>query len=157
MGKVLSNHKVNLEIALNSEVYCVAKVFSLNLAKYEMNLPKFVLWSEKLYLLPQYEDFEAYGNSTSGEISYQIDQHYFLEGEGVKSGASVFENDETTLIKSYFPSPTSTNNRGYKSYNVSVSGLQGGETYYASPVVELPFNIPAVGNILYSEFFNFLY
>lgn len=145
------NPKVEQELALNSDVYCVAKVFGKQLAKLELDFPKFVLWSEKMYLLPQYENFEAHGSSTSGEISYQIDQHYFLEGLGVKAGTSVFESDQTTLFKSFYPSPTSTNNKGYKFYNVSVNGLKGGATYYASPLVELPFEIPLVGNKLYGD------
>lgn len=149
------NPKVEQELSLNSDVYCVAKIFGKQLAKLELDFPKFVLWSEKMYLLPQYENFEAHGNSTLGEISYQIDQHYFLEGLGVKTGTSVFESDQTTLFQSYYPSPTSTDNKGFKSYNVSVNGLKGGCTYYASPLVELPFEIPLVGNKLYGNLNEF--
>lgn len=129
------NPLVEQDMVVSSEVYCAAKIFGKNLAKYSMQFPDYVLWNEKLYLLPQYEDFSAIGNATHGEISYKIDQNYFLRPLGFRHGLTVFESDGTKEIETAYPSSNKTDAKGFTYYNHTTKELAGGRTYYASPTI----------------------
>lgn len=129
------NPLVDQTLKISSEAYCVAKFFGKQLAKATFQFPDYILWNEKVYLLPQYSDFEAIGNGTHGEISYKIDQHYFLKFLGFKHGLTVFDNDKKTELETAYPSMTKVDERGYSYYNYNTQDLSGGRTYYASPTI----------------------
>ena len=129
--------KANPEVALNllvgGDVYCVAKIFGRELGKYSLKFPDYTLWSTKMYLLPNIENFAATGASSSADISWSHNGLYFLEPLGIKTGTTIFEDDKTTERASYTPAPTSKNNMGYCTYNVTATNLNSGSTYYAAP------------------------
>jgi len=130
------NPQVEVAAKIEGDLYLTAPLsfFKHNLEHTPIFNPEYVLWSEKMYLLPQFNEFTAIGSSSSGEISYQIDSHYFLSLLGVKTGAKVYESDKKTEFNTYYTSPTNTDNKGNKYYNLDVTGLSAGKTYYASPV-----------------------
>ena len=128
-----TNPEVDLMLKVGGDVYCVAELFGKKLAKYSLQFPDYILWSEKTYLLPKIENFEAIGSSSSAEISWSHDAFYFLEPIGVKTGTAIFESDMTTEVKSYKPSPSSGSNFYTNVYNVDATGLTAGKTYYAAP------------------------
>lgn len=129
------NPLVDQTLKISSEAYCVAKFFGKQLAKATFHFPDYILWNEKVYLLPQYSDFNAIGNGTHGEISYKIDQHYFLKFLGFKHGLTIFDSDEKTELETAYPSSTKLDERGYNHYNHTTTELSGGKTYYASPTI----------------------
>lgn len=128
------NPQVELAAKWSGELYFTASLFNRPIAHYSFSSPEYVAWSEKLYLFPQFSDFEAIGSSSSGEVSYKIDSHYFLAALGVKTGTRVYESDKKTVVNTYFPSKTNTDNKGFHYFNVNVEGLTPGSTYYAAPV-----------------------
>lgn len=129
------NPKVNQKLKIGSDVYCIARIFGLNLAKYTMVFGDYILWEKKQPLLPQIQNFDAYGNGSSADISWSNDKDYFLYmyGLGVKTGTTVFESDASTEVSTYKPSP-SNSNETTNFYNVNATGLQSGRTYYAAPL-----------------------
>lgn len=129
------NPLVDQTLKISSEAYCVAKFFGKQLAKATFQFPDYILWNEKVYLLPQYSDFNAIGNGSHGEISYKIDQHYFLKFLGFKHGLTIFDSNKTTEIETAYPSASNTDNRGFTYHNYSTKELSGGRTYYASPTI----------------------
>lgn len=128
------NPQVELTAKWSGDLYFTASLFKRPIAHYSFSSPEYVAWSEKLYLFPQFGDFEAIGTSTSGEVSYNIDSHYFLAALGVKTGARVYESDKKTIVGTYFTEKTTTDNKGINYFNVNVDGLNPGATYYAAPV-----------------------
>lgn len=128
-----ANPEVGLNLLVGGDVYCVAEIFGKKLGKYSLKFPDYTLWSTKMYLLPNIENFTATGASSSADISWSHNGLYFLEPLGIKTGTTVFEDDQTTERTSYTPSPTSKNNMGYCIYNVTATGLNSGSTYYAAP------------------------
>ena len=128
------NPQVELAAKWSGDLYFTASLFNRPIAHYSFSSPEYVAWSEKLYLFPQFGDFEAIGASTSGEVSYNTDSHYFLAALGVKTGARVYESDKKTIVGTYFTDKTSTDNKGINYFNVNVDGLNPGATYYAAPV-----------------------
>ena len=128
-----ANPEVGLNLLVGSDVYCVAKIFGKELGKYSLKFPDYILWSTKMYLLPNIENFTATGASSSADISWSHNGLYFLEPIGIKTGTTIFEDDKTTEHASYTPSPTSKNNMGYCTYNVTATNLNPGSTYYAAP------------------------
>lgn len=128
------NPQVELAAKWSGDLYFTASLFKRPIAHYSFSSPEYVVWSEKMYLLPQFKNFTATGGSSSGDISYQIDNHYFLSMLGVKTGTKVYKSDKKTEFNTYYPSPTNTDNKGNKYYNVNVKGLTAGNTYYAAPV-----------------------
>lgn len=128
------NPQVELAAKWSGDLYFTASLFKRPIAHYSFSSPEYVAWSEKLYLFPQFGDFEAIGTSTSGEVSYNIDSHYFLAALGVKTGARVYESDKKTIVGTYFTEKTTTDNKGINYFNVNVDGLNPGATYYAAPV-----------------------
>lgn len=128
-----ANPEVSLNLLVGSDVYCVAEIFGKKLGKYSLKFPDYTLWSTKMYLLPNIENFTATGASSSADISWSHNGLYFLEPIGIKTGTTIFGSDKTTELKSYTPSPTNKNNMGYCTYNVTATGLNSGSTYYAAP------------------------
>lgn len=129
------NPEVSIGIKLESSIYCIAELFGKKLAKWELKFPELTFWEKSLPLFPNIENFTAQGGSSSGEISYQNDSYYLLQRLGVKTGARVYESDQTTEFNTYYPALTSIDKLGIRYYNVDVSGLQSGKTYYAAPVI----------------------
>lgn len=129
------NPNVDLNLTIGSDVYCIARIFGLNLGKYTLQFPDYVLWSKSMPLLPTIENFDAYGNGSSADISWSHNKDYFLYlfGHGVKTGATVFESDASTEVNTYKPSP-SNSDETTNYYNVNATGLQSGRTYYAAPL-----------------------
>ena len=128
-----ANPEVGLNLLVGSDVYCVAEIFGKKLGKYSLKFPDYTLWSTKMYLLPNIENFTATGASSSADISWSHNSLYFLEPIGIETGTTIFGSDKTTELKSYTPSPTNKNNMGYCTYNVTATGLNSGSTYYAAP------------------------
>ncbi len=128
-----ANPEVGLNLLVGGDVYCVAEIFSKKLGKYSLKFPDYTLWSTKMYLLPNIENFTATGGKFSADISWSHNGLYFLEPLGIKTGTTIFEDDQTTERASYTPSPTSKNNMGYCTYNVNATNLNSGSTYYAAP------------------------
>lgn len=128
-----ANPEVGLNLLVGGDVYCVAEIFGKKLSKYSLKFPDFTLWSTKMYLLPNIENFTASGASSSADISWSHNGLYFLEPLGIKTGTAIFESDQATERTSYTPSPTSKNNMGYCTYNVTATGLNSGSMYYAAP------------------------
>lgn len=131
------NPEIELAAKWSGDLYFTASLFKRPIAHYSFSTPEYVVWSEKMYLLPQFENFEAIGSSSSGEVNYQIDSHYFLSVLGVKTGTQVYDSDKKTVIGTYYPTPTKTDNKGVKYYNVGIEGLSSGKTYYAAPIASL--------------------
>lgn len=129
------NPLVDQTLKISSEAYCVAKLFGKQLGKATFQFPDYILWNEKVYLLPQYSDFNAVGNGTHGEISYKIDQHYFLEFLGFKHGLTIFEDDKISEIETAYPSYSKIDQKGYSYYEFTTKDLAGGKTYFASPTI----------------------
>ncbi len=129
------NPFVDQTLKISCEAYCVAKFFGKKLAKVTFQFPDYILWNEKVYLLPQYSDFNAIWNGTHVEISYKIDQHYFLKFLGFQHGLTIFDNDKITELETVYPSSTKVDERGYNYYNHTTSELSVGKTYYASPTI----------------------
>ena len=128
-----ANPEVGLNLLVGGDVYCVAEIFGKKLGKYSLKFPDYTLWSTKMYLLPNIENFTATGASSSADISWSHNGLYFLEPLGIKTGTTIFEDDKITERVSYTPSPTSKNNMGYCTYNVTATNLNSGSTYYAAP------------------------
>lgn len=128
------NPQVELAAKWSGELYFTASLFKRPIAHYSFSSPEYVAWSEKLYLFPQFGDFEAIGASTSGEVSYNTDSHYFLAALGVKTGARVYQSDKKTIVGTYFTDKTTTDNKGINYFNVNIDGLKPGATYYAAPI-----------------------
>lgn len=128
-----ANPEVGLNLLVGGDVYCIAEIFSKKLGKYSLEFPDYTLWSTKMYLLPNIENFTTVGANTSADISWSHNGLYFLEPLGIKTGTTIFEDDQTTERVSYTPSPTSKNNMGYCTYNVTATNLNSGSTYYAAP------------------------
>lgn len=131
------NPEIGLSAKWSGDLYFTASLFKRPIAHYSFSTPEYVVWSEKMYLLPQFANFEAIGSSSSGEVDYQIDSHYFLSVLGVKTGTQVYDSDKKTVIGTYYPTPTKTDNKGVKYYNVDIEGLSPGKTYYAAPIASL--------------------
>lgn len=127
-----TNPNVDLSLKAGSELYCVAKLFGKKLPKLSVQFPDFTLWSQKMYLLPNITDFTAEGDKNSAEISWHHDLFYFLSLVELKTGAAIFESNGITEISSYKPSPSNVDQETY-SYNVTVTELDAGKTYYAAP------------------------
>lgn len=129
------NPLVDQTLKISSEAYCVAKIFCKQIGKATFQFPDYVLWNEKVYLLPQYTDFNAIGNGLHGKISYKIDQHYFLKFLGFRHGLTIFDNDKTTELETAYPSTTKVDEQGYCYYDYTTKELSDGKTYYASPTI----------------------
>ena len=127
--------KVDLKLKIGSDVYCIARIFGLNLGKYSMVFGDYILWKKTIPLLPDIQNFDAYGNGSSADISWSHNKDYFLYmfGHGVKTGTTVFESDAFTEVNTYKPSP-SNSNETTNYYNVNATGLHSGRTYYAAPL-----------------------
>ena len=127
--------KVDLKFKIGSDVYCIARIFGLNLGKYTMEFGDYTLWKKTMPLLPDIQNFDAYGNGSSADISWMHNKDYFLYmfGHGVKTGTTVFESDASTEVSTYKPSP-SNSNETTNFYNVNATGLHSGRTYYAAPL-----------------------
>lgn len=130
---------VNPEVAiggkLESSIYCIAELFGKKLAKWELKFPDVTFYEQTMSLFPEIKHFVPQGGPSSGEISYQNNTYYFLQGLGVKTGAVVYEPDATTEFGTYYPAHTSVDAENIRYYNVNVTGLQSGRTYYAAPVI----------------------
>lgn len=126
--------KVDLKLKIGSDVYCIARIFGLTLGKYSMVFGDFILWEKTIPLLPDIQNFDAYGNGSSADISWSHNKDYFLYmfGHGVKTGTTVFESDASTEVNTYKPSP-SNSNETTNFYNVNATGLHSGRNYYAAP------------------------
>lgn len=135
------NPDVTLSVDMESRVFCMAKLFNRKLEVFDLKLPDFTFYKRTLSLFPSIENFTAQGGSASGELDWQNDSYYFLQGLGVKTGAIVYQPDKTTEFNSYYPAHTSIDKKGIRYYKVNVTGLKSGETYYASPAISwLNFN-----------------
>lgn len=128
------NPQVEIAAKWVGDLYFTASLFKKPIAHHSFSTPEYVVWSEKVYLLPQFKDFEAIGASSSAEINYQIDSHYFLSLLGVKTGTRVYLSDKHTEFKTYYQTPYNTDNKGYKYYAINADGLTPGTKYYASPI-----------------------
>lgn len=134
-----TNPQVVHKLIVGSDIYCAARLFGRKLAKYSLKFPDYILFSNTVYLLPQIENYNVYGNGYSADISWSHGTNYFLYlgGFGVKTGTAVFDSDGTTMIGYYKPipsAPTYNNNQYTLFYNENAYGLQSGKTYYAAPL-----------------------
>lgn len=129
------NPDVTLSADMESRVFCMAKLFNRKLEVFDLKLPDVSFFKRTLSLFPNIENFTAQGGSSSGELNWQNDSYYFLQGLGVKTGAIVYQPDKITEFNSYYPAHTSIDRNGIRYYNVNVTGLRSGETYYASPAI----------------------
>lgn len=129
------NPEVSINGKLESSIYCIAELFGKKLAKWEVKLPEATFYKDTLPLFPDIENFTATGGHSSAEISYQDNSWYFLRKLGVETGAVVYHADKETELNTYYPGHSSSDENGIRYYNVNVSGLQSGQTYYAAPVV----------------------
>ena len=121
---------------LESSVFCMAKLFGKGWKEFKIPLPQANLLTTTVSIFPNISEFTAIGgSSSSGEISYQSDSYYLLQGLGVKTGATVYESDQTSEIETLYPAHTSVDNNGVRYYNAEVDGLRAGETYYAAPII----------------------
>lgn len=131
------NPQVNLAAKCSGDLYFTASLFKRPIAHYSFSTPEYVWWSKKIYLFPQFNDFTVTGGSLSGDVSYQIDNQSFLGMLGVKTGTRIYESDRKTVYDTFYPSVTSVDNEGFEYYNVNVTGLSAGKTYYAAPICSL--------------------
>ncbi len=134
------NPQIEAAAKWSGELFFTASLFKRPIAHYSFSSPEYVVWSEKMFYLPQFKNFKAKGtSSTTGEITYQIDSHYFLSffGHVVKTGVRVYDSDKKRILGTYYPNPIETDNKGVKYYKVSVEGLSPGTTYYAAPIASL--------------------
>lgn len=134
------NPEIELAAMWSGELYFTASLFKRPIAHYSFSSPEYVVWSEKMYFFPQFKNFEAKGTSSStGEITYQIDSHYFLSlfGFGVNTGARVYDSDKIKVLGTYYPNAIETDNKGVKYYKVGIEGLSPGTKYYAAPIASL--------------------
>lgn len=129
------NPKVSIAGKLESSIYCIAELFGMKLAKWELILPEYTFINRSYSLFPNIDNFEAIGGSSSAEISYQSDTHYFLEHLGVKTGTRVYESDKRTEVSTVLLNSNRSDRLGNRYYNTNVSGLNAGSTYYAAPVI----------------------
>ncbi len=127
-----TNPSVNMNLKVGSEVYCAAELFGMQLAKYTLEFPEFVLWSQSIKLLPEINHFTAVGHSSTADISWDHDRLYFLAPLGVGTGTTVFKSD-LSPVASYRPAPSNHTSSLINSYAVNATGLEGGKTYYAAP------------------------
>lgn len=132
------NPEISFGGELESSVYCLAEVFGKRLAKWEVAFPSVSFYKRSMSLFPNIENFSAVGGSGSAEISYQDKSYYFGEMLGMKTGVTVYNPDKSSVFKSYYPSYTSIDKDGSRSYNVEATGLRAGSTYYAAPTVRWP-------------------
>ena len=128
-----ANPEVELKFLVGSNVFCIGEIFGRKLSKYSLVFPNYTLWSTKMYLLPNIENFKAIGTIPTAKISWSHNSSFFLEPIGVKTGTTIYKSDKATELKSYMPSPTNKNDMGYCTYNVTATGLNSGSTYYAAP------------------------
>lgn len=128
------NPLVDRTIKVSGEVYCVAKLFGKQLGKISFSSPEYVLWNDKIYLLPQYSDFNAIGHGSKGNINYKICHQYFLKFLGFKAGLTIFENDKKTEIETAYPTSSKVDENGHH-YSYTTKELLFGKTYYASPTI----------------------
>lgn len=129
------NPDVTFGIGLESRVFCMAKLFSKKLEVFDIKLPDVTFFQRSIKLFPEISEFEANGGSSSAEISYISGSRYFLRLLGVKTGATVYKQDKTTEVNTYYPAHNREDRLGNLYYNTNVSGLQAGATYYAAPII----------------------
>lgn len=129
------NPDVTFGIGLESRVFCMAKLFSKKLEVFDIKLPDVTFFQRSIKLFPEISEFEANGGSSSAEISYISGSRYFLQLLGVKTGATVYKQDKTTEVNTYYPAHNREDRLGNLYYNTNVSGLKAGATYYAAPII----------------------
>lgn len=125
------NPDVEVGIGMNWRAYCRSELFGKKVEPFSINLPDITFVKRTLSLFPNISEFDAVGGSLSAELSWRSDSHYLLSLLGVKTGATLFKPDNTEEY--FFPDPTHTDRLGQRYYNVNVSGLRSGTTYYAAP------------------------
>lgn len=129
------NPLVDQTLKISSEAYCAANFWVKHPMKATFQFPDYIVWNEKVYLLPQYSDFTATGKANRGEISYKIDQHYFLKFLGIKHGLTIFDTDNLAVIETANPSANKTDDKGFSYFSHSTQGLKANHKYYATPTI----------------------
>ena len=129
------NPEVSLAVGLESRVFCMAKLFSKKLEVFNIKLPDVTFFKRSLSMFPNIDEFEAIGGASSAEVGYISSSYYFLQALGVKTGVIVYEQDKTTVVNCLYPPHNRVDKLGNRYYNVNVSGLKSGATYYAAPVI----------------------
>lgn len=129
------NPDITFGVNLESRVFCMAKLFNKKLQVFDIKLPQKTFYRRSMSMFPNIDNFDAQGGASSADISYQSDSYYFLQGLGVKTGTTVFENDKKTEFGTYYPAHTSIDKLGIRYYNAHVSGLRSGAVYYAAPTI----------------------
>lgn len=130
------NPQVSIAGKLESSIFVIAELFGWELAKWQLDLPEYTFFNQTLSLFPNISNFDATGGSSAAEISYQSDSYYLLQALNlVKTGATVFQDDQTTEVKTLYPASKKTDRYGVRYYNTNVTGLRAGTTYYAAPVI----------------------
>lgn len=132
---LITNPSVMIEGKIVGDLYFTASIFKLPIKHYTFSTPEYTIWSKKLYLFPQIEDFAAVGTGTTGLVDYKVDSYSVLGLLGAKVGTGVFESDMYSVNRILYPSPYNIDNRDIRYYEAEVDDLYPGMTYYAAPAV----------------------
>jgi hypothetical protein len=129
--------EVKFSAVVQGELYFTASIFGKKIAHYSTYTPEYVAWSQKIFLLPQINNFSATGNgSSSGTVSYQVDSHSLLSWLGVtKHGFSIFDSSDKEIKTIDSPPNVQPDNKGIYSYNIPVDNLEPNKDYYAAPAI----------------------
>lgn len=129
------NPEIDFSIGMESRVFCMAKLFNKKLEVFDIKLPNATFFKRSISLFPNISNFEVIGGSASAEINYQSDSYYFLQGFGVKTGTTVYEEDKVTEVRTLYPAHNKIDNEGIRYYSTEAQGLNSGKTYYAAPII----------------------
>ena len=143
---MFSNPSVDLTADISAELYFSAGIFGKTLARYAVATPSYVVWSNKMFLLPQFLNFSATGGGGStGLVGYQLDSHSLLAELGLaKHGISVFDEAGNVVKEVDSPSDAVPNERGIYDHNIPVDDLQPNMDYFAAPRITFTANDQAL-------------
>ena len=132
-----ANAKVEVGVGMEWRAYCRAELFGKKVEPFSIKLPEVTFIKRTMSLFPSVSEFDAIGGSSAAEISWLTDSYYLLEPLNiVKTGTTIYKRDYTEY-SSHFPEATSTDRKSQRHYNVNVTGLQAGTTYYAAPTMSV--------------------
>jgi hypothetical protein len=137
MNPFEANAKVEVGVGMEWRAYCRAELFGKKVEPFSIKLPEVTFIKRTMSLFPSVSEFDATGGSSAAEISWLTDSYYLLEPLNiVKTGTTIYKRDYTEY-SSHFPEATSTDRKSQRHYNVNVTGLQAGTTYYAAPTMSV--------------------
>lgn len=130
------NPQVEVAAKWSGDLYFTASIFKRPIAHYTFSSPEYVMWSEKMYLLPCYTSFETARNEDKGSIYYKVGERYFLGWNNfVTYGCAIFDDDNNEIKSVISSQNVQPDKEGNRYYNEVVDELELGKIYYASPLV----------------------